>query len=133
MSDTTKIAVVIDDDADTRDIIKAVLEDEGFRVVEGEDGEELMNLALRECPDIIVLDVMMPVKSGFEALRELREDPRTEHYTVIMLTAVNDYELGMDYDADSTGRRLRVRPPEAFLDKPLDGPSLRTAINDALS
>jgi DNA-binding response OmpR family regulator len=63
------------------------LTNSGHRVVRARDGEEAVLLAGSETPDLIMLDVMMPVLSGFEVLRRLKEDGALRHVPVIMVTA----------------------------------------------
>ena len=63
------------------------LENSGHEVLWARDGEEAMALAGRERPDLIILDVMMPILSGFEALRQFKADPALQAIPVIMLTA----------------------------------------------
>ena len=132
MSEKQKRAVVIDDDPDIRIIVKTLLEAQDWKVVEGIDGEDAWHLAFREVPDLIVMDVMMPKMSGFDALKELRGDPRTSYIPVILLTAVNDYELGAQHDAGSAGRRLRIRAPEAFLEKPFDSKGFLEVLEEVM-
>jgi CheY-like chemotaxis protein len=120
--------LIAEDDADVQAFLRALLLHEGCTVHTANDGDEAVLIAVREQPDAIILDVMMPGKGGFEALKELRVDPRTAHIPVIMLTAVNDYELGVDHDRESTGRRLGVTPPEAFLEKPVRPDDLLEAL-----
>ncbi len=125
-----KKALIIDDDSMIRDVVSLLLEERGWDTVEGCDGDEVVDLALAESPDLVVLDVMMSNKSGFEALKELREDDNTTHIPVLMLTAVNDFELGNQHDAESIGYDLGVSPPEAFLEKPIDKDKIDEAINN---
>lgn len=120
MPTTPRTVLIIDDDPDVRDAIAGVFAAHGWQTVQGDDGAMALNLALGCTPDLIVLDVMMPVQDGWTTLRELREDERVGHVPAIMLTGVNDYELGMNYDAELAGKKANVRPPDAFLDKPLD-------------
>lgn len=115
-----RTALIIDDDPDVREAIAGVFAARAWHTVQGEDGSMALDLALGCTPDLIVLDVMMPVQDGWATLRELRGDERVGHVPVFMLSSVNDYELGMNYDAELAGKKANVRPPEAFLDKPLD-------------
>ena len=98
-----KCVLIVDDDVNIRTNIVTLMREEGWRTVEGEDGEEAFALAVMELPDLIILDVLMPGRSGFDALRDLREDERTLNIPVIMLTAVNDENLGNCYDAETVG------------------------------
>lgn len=123
-----KCVLIVDDDVNIRTNIVTLMREEGWRTVEGEDGEEAFALAVVELPDLIILDVLMPGKSGFDALKELREDERTENIPVIMLTAVNDENLGNCYDAETVGIHVGVLPPEDFVEKPFSAARVLEAV-----
>lgn len=82
--------LVVDDESDVQLIIRTALEVEGFDVVTACDGEEGLERAKEELPDLIVLDVMMPKKDGFAVLAGLKEDDETCEIPVIMLTGLSD-------------------------------------------
>ncbi len=85
-------ALVVDDNADIRNIVRIVLQSAnlGLQVVTAQDGIEAVELAGQERPDIVVLDVSMPVMDGFEVCRRLRSDARTAFVPILMLTANGD-------------------------------------------
>jgi two-component system alkaline phosphatase synthesis response regulator PhoP len=92
--------LVIEDDASILYGLKLNLRYEGFEVLTAEDGEEGLRRALEDRPDVVVLDVMLPRKNGFEVLRELRARSRV---AVVMLSAKGseqDKVLGLDLGAD---------------------------------
>lgn len=92
--------LVVDDERPIANILKYNLEKEGFAVYTAFDGEEAINKALDVKPDLILLDIMLPLKNGFEVLKELRTQMIIP---VIMLTAKeeeSDKILGLDYGAD---------------------------------
>lgn len=92
--------LVVDDERPIANILKYNLEKEGFEVYTAFDGEEAIKKALEVMPDLILLDVMLPLKSGFDVLRELRTQLTMP---VIMLTAKeeeSDKIMGLDYGAD---------------------------------
>jgi type IV pilus assembly protein PilB len=82
-------ALVVDDNADIRNIVRAVLQaaNLGLTVLTAQDGIEAVELATRERPDIVILDVSMPDMDGFEVCRRLRADMKTAFVPVLMLTA----------------------------------------------
>lgn len=121
MKTPAKRILVVDDETVIRHNVSELLRACGFDVTEGGDGDEVPHLASQENPDLIILDIHMPHVDGFVALRELRHDPTTEHIPVLMLTSINDYELGGNYDCESVGQHAGTRAPEAFLEKPFDG------------
>jgi CheY-like chemotaxis protein len=79
--------LVCDDEPVLRLLVRAALGDSTYTVVEACDGDEALERTRSERPDLILLDVMMPGRSGREVLRELRGDPATAGTPVIMLTA----------------------------------------------
>ncbi len=92
--------LIVDDEKNIVDILRFNLEKEGFETVEAYDGKEAIEKALRAKPDIILLDVMLPVFDGFTVCRKLRERIQTP---IIMLTAKEeevDKILGLEMGAD---------------------------------
>jgi two-component system response regulator VicR len=79
--------LVVDDDPPIRDLLRTVLELEGWEVHEAEDGDQALALAKAERPHAIVLDVMMPGRDGFEVLAELRKTEHGRAMAIVMLTA----------------------------------------------
>jgi signal transduction histidine kinase/CheY-like chemotaxis protein len=86
--------LVIDDDANARDIVVRLLGQEGFRVLTAASGEEGLRLARAERPDVITLDVVMPGLDGWAVLTALKAEPALSSIPVVMLTVVDDRELG---------------------------------------
>jgi PAS domain S-box-containing protein len=86
--------LVIDDEAVVRDLMQRYLSKEGFQVVGARDGEEGLRLAKELHPDAITLDVMMPHKDGWSVLSALKADPEIGSIPVIMVTIVEDKNLG---------------------------------------
>ena len=80
-------ALVVDDDPAIRDLVRTVLELDGWEVHEAEDGAQAVALARAERPHGVVLDVMMPVMDGFETLAELRRSDEGRAMAIVMLTA----------------------------------------------
>lgn len=87
----SKIMLVEDDD-NLREIYEARLLAEGYEIVSARDGEEALAIAVREKPDLIIADVMMPKISGFDMLDILRSTPTTKDVKVIMMTALSQAE-----------------------------------------
>ncbi len=83
----TERLLVADDDEDIRAYLEITLSLAGYDVVLARDGVEAMELALASPPDLVVLDIMMPRMDGLEVLRRLREDVRTSHLPVLLVTA----------------------------------------------
>jgi CheY-like chemotaxis protein len=103
MPDTLTV-LVADDDAVLRSLLVLNLEAEGLNVHEAENGAQALQFALTYQPDLIVLDVMMPVHDGLKVLRALKDEPTTMNIPVVLLTAragsedINEgWAAGADY------------------------------------
>jgi|SRR3989344_1304157 len=84
--DGKNVVLLVDDDANLREIIKAKLEAGGFVVIEAKDGEDGVNKAKNNKPDLILMDVQMPKMNGIEALSKIKADPDTSQAKVLFLT-----------------------------------------------
>ncbi len=118
-----KILLVEDEDT-MRRLIGVLLRRKGFEVVEASGGEQGLELATQEQPDLILLDIMMPHVDGFETLRRLRANPETEDIPVIFLTAksqVEDRVTGLHLGADD------------YIVKPADPDELAARIHAVLA
>ena len=109
--------LVIDDDPSARDLMKKFLAREGFETVVAESGEEGLALARKQPPDVITLDVMMPKIDGWAVLQELKQDERLRNIPVIMVTIVDDKNLGYSLGADD------------YLTKPVDREQLSAVLH----
>jgi CheY-like chemotaxis protein len=101
--------LVTDDDTITRMWIKLLLEREQFVVLEAVNGDQAIEIAVRERPDLLISDLNMPVMDGFEAIHFLRRDPTMATLPIIVLTAE---------DGDSIERRVLEQPDYAVCDEP---------------
>jgi CheY-like chemotaxis protein len=110
------LVLVIDDDATARALMTRILGKEGFRVLEAADGETGLQLARDERPDVITLDVVMPGMDGWTVLSALKEDPALSDIPVVMLTIMDDKNLGYALGASE------------YLTKPIDRERLATVL-----
>ncbi|MGI8429052.1 MAG: response regulator [Solirubrobacteraceae bacterium] len=102
--------LVVDDDPFIRKLIATTLEDvSAFELHEAADGDQALEVGLREQPTLVFLDVDMPGPNGFDVCRRLREDPATTAATIVMLTASH---------GDSVEHRAREAGADLFLTKP---------------
>lgn len=101
----TATVLVIDDEAHIRELLRLYLTREGFAVVEAEDGEEGLRLATEGSVDLVILDVLLPKKDGWEVCRELRG---SRQVPILMLTARDDEAdivVGLELGADDYVRK----------------------------
>ncbi|MEK7554978.1 MAG: response regulator [Patescibacteria group bacterium] len=82
--------LIVDDDKDFLEVLATKFTASGFNVVTADNGEEAITKAKTEIPDIILSDVKMPKMDGVQALLKLKEDPKTAHIRVVLLTAFGD-------------------------------------------
>jgi DNA-binding response OmpR family regulator len=85
-ADATQCILVVDDDIEIGQSVRYALESKGYRVVNATDGNQGLTLAETEDPDLIILDMMMPKRSGFLVMEKLRRSSRQAH-KIIMITA----------------------------------------------
>jgi two-component system alkaline phosphatase synthesis response regulator PhoP len=108
--------LVVDDEPDMVEMIKAALEGASHQVIAAYNGQEGIEKAKKEKPDAIILDIMMPVKDGFAACKELKGDPACRDIPVLILTGVSEHFADSRY-AKSMGLELDA---EDYIDKPID-------------
>lgn len=79
--------LIVDDDATIRSVLEALLDDEGFVAVTATNGREAVERVHAEPPRLILMDLMMPIMSGVDAIRQLKTDPTTVHIPIIAMSA----------------------------------------------
>lgn len=103
MSEVKRKVLVVEDEADIRELVRYNLEQEGFSVIEAGDGELGLSLARRERPTLLVLDLMLPGMDGLDLCRRLRSEEPTARLPILVLTARAtevDKVLGLEMGAD---------------------------------
>ncbi len=98
-----KKILIADDEPDILEILEYNLQSEGYVVIKAKDGLEAIELAIRHTPDLIILDVMMPHRSGMEVCQTLRGKTEFSHTLILMLTALSDegsHVKGLEFGAD---------------------------------
>jgi len=122
INDDKKVVLVIDDNEDVRNYVKSLLLKD-YRVIEAANGKEGLECALKNVPDAIICDVMMPVMNGIDCCEQLKKSLQTSHIPVMMLTAyvgdeqkVEGYECGAD----------------SFIAKPFNSDILKTRLRNLL-
>src|SRR6056297_1582234 len=120
--DVSKI-LVVDDNVQNLELIQAYLEELDCETFDAYDGEEALKRVAEIEPDLVLLDIMMPKMSGFEVCRRLKNDPKTSHIPIIMVTALTEFgdiERGIDSGTDD------------FLSKPINKLELLTRVRTML-
>ena len=120
MAETKPKILVVEDNADEAQMVKMILEPHGYDVTVAANGQEGLEKAEAEKPDLIVLDVMMPILDGFGMCTKLRDDPEFEDVPVILLTAVAEHIRDTKYPISGV---LRAEAEE-YLEKPVDPEAL---------
>lgn len=145
-----KTVMMVDDDANMIKFLTAVLEDNGYEVTSALNGSDGLKMLKEQVPDLLVLDVMMPKKSGFTLFKQIRRDDRLKEVPVLMLTGVAQSLQEMDDESEDTLQRpqdslreaLRKQiqemrgegmiNPEMFVDKPIDPESFVSRVAELI-
>jgi two-component system alkaline phosphatase synthesis response regulator PhoP len=113
-----KRILVVDDTKSIREIVSYLLRSRGYEVIEAADGQDAWEKATTEAPDLIVLDAMIPKKTGFEICEELKKDDRWKKIPILMLTAITR-------DSGKTDEYWREKSKaDDFVSKPFKAPDL---------
>jgi len=124
MSTKKPVILIADDDPEILTMLGIRLSKKGYQVLEAVDGNQTINLARKHHPDLVLLDVMMPGKNGWEVAKELRSDDDFGNLGIVMLTAIGEKVNEMTsplYGAD------------AYVDKPFDFSDLEDKIKLVLA
>jgi len=108
----------------TRKLLRLMLERDGFAILEAEDGQQALAIIKEKRPDVVILDVMMPVMDGFTTCQELRSRPETAELPIILLSARTQTEAiraGLQSGADR------------YMTKPISKPELVQTISELLA
>ena len=124
-------ALVVDDERDARDFVRAILEGEGWEVAEAVDGDDGLKQASASRPDLIILDVQMPNKNGFVVFGALAENPETKDCKVIMLTGVRE-KTGIGFSANDMGEFIGGEP-NAYIEKPIEPDTFKRVVAEVMS
>ncbi|MCL1986078.1 MAG: response regulator [Betaproteobacteria bacterium] len=121
-----KRALVVDDEADVRAYLGALLEDIGFEVLMAEDGARGIEAARKERPDLITLDVSMPEQSGVRTYRQLKTDDSLKEIPVVIIT-------GFSEKMSTYLKKLSGFPfPAGFVNKPIEPAELKKLIEEIM-
>ena len=118
-----KKILLADDEEDIKTVIKLYLESKGYDVVTSYDGLDTLDKVKAEKPDLILLDIMMPVINGFEVCKQLKADENTSHIPIVMLSAASH--------ADSVEQAIEAGAVD-YIMKPFEPPRVEAILKKIL-
>lgn len=118
-----KRVLIADDEPDLVTMLMVRLRHEGYEVIIARNGDECVALAQQEKPDLILMDVVMPLKNGYDACEEIKKNPKTSRIPIILVTALNQKENV------TIGKHLGARD---YIMKPFNVNSLLLKIRDVI-
>jgi len=121
---TKKYVLIVDDDPDLVETVCMMLEDKGYEVGKAYDGVEGEEAIKKRHPDLLVLDVMMPRKDGYQLCAELKANSATRDIPIILLTAVGEAVTTTSY----THAQGMSTEAEEYIPKPVDSKTLVEAV-----
>lgn len=128
-----KTILIVDDEPSVITYLEALLEDNGYATVSASDGEEGLEKARSERPDLVTLDITMPKKSGVGMYRALREDEELKAIPIVIVTAVTGYAGKPEEFEKFLSTRRKVAPPDGFVAKPIVQEELISIVEKLLS
>ena len=126
--DNKKLILVVDDDPDLVEAVALKLESENYRVAKAYDGVEAMDQIKKERPALVILDVMMPRKNGYQLCEELKKSDEYKGILVLLLTAVGDAVTSTNYTHWDGKNTLA----DDYIPKPIDLEKLMSIVKDYL-
>jgi len=139
----SKKILIVDDDPDNVTFLSLILEDHGYASVSANDGKEGLEMARKEKPDLITLDLIMPGQSGIMMFQEIKKDSELSQIPIVIISGASEV-TGVDFknfmfkrntfpgDDKSVGTdgSSKFSAPNAFLEKPVDPTELMKVIKD---
>ena len=140
----SKKILIVDDEVDIVTFLSAVLEEHGYTSLSAKDGVEGLEILRKEKPDLVLLDLMMPKKSGITMFQELRKDPTMRDIPVVIVTGVSEV-TGVDFRnfmykqplrdekkfVETTGL-TKYTVPDGYIEKPVEPDELIKVMKEAL-
>lgn len=127
-----KKIMIIDDEPDIRIYLAAAAEDHGFEPVTFGAEESIITIIGDEKPDLIVTDIMMPMRSGISIFKEIRSSPSIKHIPVILISGMDGLSDFMENEFHELINDDRMPPPDGFIEKPVDPDMLFKKIKNLL-
>jgi len=114
-----KKVLVVEDDIDNRWVVSRLLSIAGYTIIEAEDGQQALEKARAEKPDLILMDLALPRLDGWEATRRLKADPELRHIPVLALTA---------FALEGDEQKARAAGCDAYITKPVRSVTIREMV-----
>lgn len=127
-----KTVLAVDDEAHSRDFVSTVLEENGYTPILAEDGEQAMEIIRQNRPDLVILDVLMPKRSGIRLYRELKTTESLKEIPVIIYSGIAKRTLFRAQAALTESSGESVPAPEAHIEKPVTADRLAATIKKIL-
>jgi CheY-like chemotaxis protein len=115
-----KKILIVDDEQDILDYLTMLFKDNDYETVTAGDGKEAFEIAKKEKPDLITLDIVMPKESGVRFYRDAKSDDDLKNIPIIIITALTGYGYDPEGFHKFIKSRKQVPPPEGFMAKPVD-------------
>ena len=110
--------LVVDDEVNITQILEFSIGSEGYEVITASNGEEAVEKARREQPDLVILDIMMPKIDGYEACRLIKSNPLTKNIPVVLLTAKGrDIDKRLGYEVGATDYIVKPFSPNKLIER----------------
>jgi twitching motility two-component system response regulator PilH len=127
-----KKVLVVDDDSDVRIFNVSVVEDAGYTALTAPNGEEALDMIRREKPDMVILDVLMPRKSGIKMYRQLKMDDDLKDIPVVIVSGIARRTFLRSQEALTEFGTENVPEPEAYFEKPVEPEELSSAMKNII-
>lgn len=124
MTEKKPCILIAEDFEENRIALKLILNHTGFDVIEAEDGRQAVEAVRRENPDLVLMDVTLPVIDGLQATREIRSDKKFERLPIIIVSA---------HDSDEIRRQAAEAGGSEYISKPVEIEELKKLIEDCLT
>ncbi|WP_022660967.1 response regulator [Paucidesulfovibrio longus] len=119
-----KSVLIVEDDPRSRRLVKDLVEAKGYQALEAVNGREGVDLARKSAPDLILMDIQMPVMDGLEAIRHIRETPGLDKTPIVVLTA---------FSMPTEEEEIRASGCDEYMSKPIDTRRLVKMFQDYLA
>lgn len=129
-----KTVVAVDDEAQVRELVSTILEENGYIPLLAQNGEEAMDIIREKKPDLIIMDILMPRQSGIKMYRELKSDETLNDIPVIIYSGIPKRTfLRTQAAREESGGQAVVPPPEEYIEKPAKPELLEKTIKRLLN